>query len=365
MVNTTAESITSFPLERPTLRVRKRDASAFGPSLPYFIAGEENRLVAFVCQSEAAIFSLGNPILLLGPSGVGKTSIALHIAARQAVALSVESTPAAVLCMPAVDYARQYADAVASDDMPPLRSMLDDAPVLVIDDLHLISDKPAAQDELAMRIETRTRLGRATVLTCRRLPSEVRGMRSMLVSRVLPGLTIPIKPPVGAARTLLLRELAMHHGVEIDSQLIESLSAGLDSNLTTRSLDAAVKQVSLSSRMNETTPNEETIRSVIETVGRGDEVSLASITNAIARYFRHKSSELRSGSRKQQIVRARSLAMYLARRLTSKSMHQIGDYFGGRDHTTVLHAIRKTEKLIQDDTDLRRAADEVTEKLHH
>jgi chromosomal replication initiator protein len=359
----TQSKVISFPLERPPLRQRRRGADRPGGSLPYFVSGEENQIVAFVCQNNAAIFELGNPVLLLGPSGVGKTSIALHLAARHANELRSRELPADVLCIPAVDFARQYADAVASDDMPPLRLMIDEAPILVIDDLHLIADKPAAQDELAARIDVRTASSAATLLTCRRLPSEIRGLRSLLVSRVLPGLTVPISPPIGATRRLLLRELALHHSLEIDDDLLDVLAAGLDPSLPTRSLEAAIKQISLWCRMNQSEPCDEAVQSVIESVGRGGEISLATITQTVSRYFRQKSSDLRSGSRKQSIVRARSLAMYLARRLTSKSMHQIGDYFGGRDHTTVLHAIRKTESLLREDADLRRAADEVSEKL--
>ena len=102
---------------------------------------------------------------------------------------------------------------------------------------------------------------------------------------------------------------------------------------------------------------------MINTVGRADEVSLQKITASVAKRFRQKASDLRSGSRKQQIVRARSLAMFLARKLTSSSLHQIGDHFGGRDHSTVLHAIRKTESLLQSDTEMRSAAHDVTENL--
>ncbi|MCG8651939.1 MAG: DnaA/Hda family protein [Pirellulales bacterium] len=355
--------VTSFALERPALKVRRRDAKAFHGSLPYFLAGEENRMVSFLAQSDAAVFEFGNPILLLGPSGVGKTSIALHLAARQTVASGRDGEPSSAVCMPAVDFARQYADAVASDDMPPFRTMIDQAPILVIDDLHLIADKGAAQDELSCRIDARTRENRATILTCRRLPSEIRGMRSMLVSRVLPGLTVPISPPVGATRRQLLRELSLHHGLEIEDDLLDLLASGLDSNLPTRSLEAAIKQILLWCRMNESRPSAAAVQSAIDLTGRNEEVSLVSITNAVSRYFRQKSADLRSSSRKQRIVRARSLAMFLARQLTSKSMHQIGDYFGGRDHTTVLHAIRKTESQLLDDADLRRAADEVAEKL--
>ncbi|WP_246146387.1 helix-turn-helix domain-containing protein [Rubripirellula lacrimiformis] len=331
--------------------------------MPYFIAGEENRLVSFVSTSDTSVFEFGNPILLIGPSGAGKTAIAMHLAARQAVHESIDSMPAKVVHFPAIDFARQYAEAVAADDLPPLRSEMNDAPILVIDDLHLIADKPAAQDELAMRIESRTAAGMATILTCRRLPSEIRGLRPLLVSRVLPGLTIPIAIPTGATRLQLLRELALHFGLEIEQGLLEVLHDGLEDQLPARSLEAALKQVSLWCRMHESGPTMEAIQSAIDRIGTTEEVTLPSITNAVARYFRMKSSEIRSSSRKQNLVRARSLAMYLARQMTGKSMHQIGDHFGGRDHTTVLHAIRKTQSLLENDSDLRRAADEVTEKL--
>ena len=367
MATLTETTVCSIPLERPsfqkgTLRGRKREAIVAG-SLPYFIAGQENRLVTFVAQSDVSVFDLGNPILLTGPTGSGKTVLAMHLAAQEATANPIDDQPAAVVYFPAIDFARSYAEAVAADDLPPLRQQLNEASILVIDDLHLISDKKSAQDELAARIEHRTNLGLPTLITCRRLPSEIRGMRPMLISRVLPGLTVPLVNPIGESRQLLLRELAVHLGIDIAPELLHSLDAGLAANLPARSLEAALKQVSLWCRMNDAPPSPKAIDLAIGIVGKTQELSLADIANTVAKHFRLRLSDLRSSSRKQNLVRARSLAMLIARKITAKSMHQIGDYFGGRDHTTVLHAIRKTESLLNDDVDLRRMSDEITEKL--
>jgi chromosomal replication initiator protein len=360
------ESIThSFPLERPRVNKKRRQQDRASGSLPFFISGDENRLVRYVAQSDSPLFDFGNPLLLIGPSGCGKTAIAMHLAARQAIATPIDDAPAKVTYFPAIDFARQYAEAIAADDLPPLRAELDAAVILVIDDLHLIHDKPAAQEELAARIETRTSAALATILTCSRLPSEIRGIRPLLASRVLPGLTVPINFPVGLTRIVLLREIALHLGLEIRADLLEILDAGLDNRSPVRVLEAALKQISLWCRMHDSPPTVAAVQAALDTIGPPRQTSLPMIASAVAKHFRIRMSDLRSSSRKQHLVRARSLAMFLSRRLTSQSMHQIGEYFGGRDHTTVLHAVRKTEELLPDSTELKRAADEVTEKFSH
>jgi chromosomal replication initiator protein len=227
----------------------------------------------------------------------------------------------------------------------------------------LIHDKPAAQDELGSRIDARTQDDRPTVLTSRRLPTEIRGMRPLLASRTVPGLTIPLSIPCGETRLQLLRELCACHELDLNSSMIQWLDQRLDSRLPARMLEAAVKQIVLWSRMHEQNPTMEALEHAIQVVGSEEEVGIAEIASSVAKYFRLRQSDLRSSSRKQNLVRARSLAMFLGRRLTSKSMQQIGEYFGGRDHTTVLHAIRKVEGLLDREADLRRAADEIQESL--
>ena len=368
------QSIQTFALERPALRLRRRSSQLNGNHhgdtrsvnhaalLPYFIAGDENRMAAFVCQNDSAM-TLGQPILLIGSSGNGKTALALHLAARAAVALGVADKMDSVKFLTANDFARTYSLAVSADDLPQLRHEIDNAEVLVIDDLPLLAGKKAAQEELAIRLDERISRQKPTFLTCRRMPTETKGLRPRLASRSLMGLTLPINPPTGSARLLLLRELAQMRSVELSDDKLQLLDAGLPSDASVRNLDAAIKQIDLHCRMNGSAVDAKVISNAIEAQRDGDEVDINRIVRVVARLLGQKSKDLRSSSRKQSVVRARSLAMLLARRMTSKSLDQIGKFFGGRDHSTVLHAIRKTESLLATDGELARALDDASEKL--
>ena len=358
-----SDKVVSIPLERPPLRSRRRGSGPDAARLSHFIAGPENRLAAYVAGAQEDPFGFGNPLLFVGGTGVGKTSLALHFAALGANRRGSERGPATVLYLPAVDFARRYADAVDADDLDSLREEIDTIPVLVVDDIHLIQAKAASQGELASRIESRCLHGAPTVLTCVRLPPDVQGLRPRLVSRSLAGLTLPVRPPGPAARGLLLREYEMLQGIELTPDLRDSLERRLPADCSPRLIEASVKQIDLWCRIHRAAPSEEAIHAAVEAIGESRSVSIAAISNAVARHFRVKTADLKSGSRRQRLVRARSLAMWLARRSTATSLQGIGEYFGGRDHSTVLHAIRKTEASLDHDDELRRAAEELLEKL--
>ena len=353
-----------FYLERPLVRLRHRDGvnRQTDSSLPFFVAGNENRFVSFVCQADPHFF-LSQPVLLIGPSGSGKTTLAMHLCARMAASLSLGGDVTAVRYLTAVDFARTYAEAVNADDLPPLRESIDQPAILIVDDLHSISAKKAAQDELANRIDHRIQQGKPVILTCCRLPSETRGMLPRLASRCVIGLSVAICYPKDSSRQVILAEHASRRSVELSAEMIQLLNAGLRADIPANALDAAIKQIDLHCRMHDCEVDPAAIQSAINESCQRDLIDLPTITRTVAKIWGHRPKDLRSDSRKQSIVRARSLAMLLARRLTSYSLDRIGDYFGGRDHSTVLHAIRKTESLLQDDPDLGRMLREASEKL--
>lgn len=352
-------SVLRIELKTPATGARRRQAVADRPLLPHFFAGPENRLAAFVCGGRESIVGRGNPLLLIGPSGSGKSALAATLAAAEAE----HHRAGKVLWLPAIDFARRYAEAVDGDDVEHFRRPFSEADILLLDDVHLIADKIAAQEELASRLAERLDAGRVTILTCRRLPTEIRGFRPLLASRMLPGLAISVAPPGDQTRRVLLRGLADEAGLSLDDCLLELLAAGLPGGLSAPRLAAAVQHLRLWCRNAEGPVTNEAIQAAINAASSQNEPTIPAIAGAVARRFKLRTSDLKGPTRRQQVVRARALAMFLGRKLTDRSLQQIGDYFGGRDHTTVLHACRKTESLLSENPELSRAADEVTETL--
>lgn len=390
-------SVDTVTLLRPAVPARRgRRELDVTPLLQDFFAGPENRFPVFICRQQELIAERGNPLLLIGPSGSGKTVLALTLAAHELNLPRAASTEAAgeaaasghstrptrssgepatastnglengerVLYFPAVDFARGYAEAVQADDIDHFRQRIMGTDCLLIDDVHTIADKLAAQEELAARIEQRVQEQRATILTCRRLPTELRGIRPFLASRMLPGLTVPIELPGPEARRAIIRRLADNAEFEIADETIDLLCRGLPEEIPARRLNAALNHLRLWKKNGGNPDDPRAVQAAVDAIGATGEPTVAQIAKAVARRFKLKTSDLKSSTRRQQVVRARSLAMFLARQLTDASLQSIGSYFGGRDHTTVMHACRKTEKLLSSNSDLSQTADEVTQQLN-
>lgn len=352
-------TLDTIELLQPSSTHRRQKGGEGTALLPHFIAGPENAFALFVCRQQESISLRGNPLLLVGPTGCGKTTLAMTIATLE---LEQHNGDASMLYLPAADFARNYTNALSADDLEHFRERTDSIDLLVIDDVHSIAEKPSSQEELAARLESRDRRGMPSILTCRRLPSEFRGIRPLLASRMLPGLTVSLRLPGQEARQAIIEQLCQKNSLKIDPDWIDLLCRGLPDSLSVRRLAAVVNHLRLLDE-NKKPIDAVAIQAAITVASGGNEPTIGAIAKAVARRFQLKTAELKSSTRRQQVVRARALAMYLGRQLTASSLQQIGEYFGGRDHSTVLHACRKTSELLASNSQLSQTADEVREQL--
>jgi chromosomal replication initiator protein len=309
-----------------------------------FVAGPENRLV------EVAIGdllgqpgSLYSPMVLYGPSGAGKTHLALAVVARWKARPDRPPVKYAV----AVDYARELAEAIETKTIDEFGVAYRRASLLVLEDLQHLAGRQAAQRELLQILDSLADDGACVLVTASRSPGLLDDMLPGLQSRLQAGLAVPVVLPGPAARAALFRRLAAARGIKLSESVIEFLAEKFSGAVP--ALDAALIELQMGGSV-----NMEAARRLLATRCR-KEPSLNEIALATARHFSLRLRDLRSAARRRTLVVARGVAMYLCRSLTRVSLEQIGGYFGGRDHTTVSHGCRRTEILLQTEPAIREA----------
>jgi chromosomal replication initiator protein len=320
------------------------------------VLGPENHLAAAVAeaffQGRSGHYS---PLVIYGPSGSGKSHLAQGLAHWWRTARPGTS----VLLTSGADLARDYAQALDRQQLAAWRAAVRSHHLLVIEDLAQLAGKGAAQQELIQLLDDCSGSEAMVVVTARSLPQQLSSLLAALRSRLSAGLAVPLALPGIDARRAILERLAASRGLSLPKKILQSLSAGPSVPVT--ALRGAIMQLEMAQRSGAL--NAEGLRRLVADRPRLRQVSLREITLATARYFGLKLADLKSPSRRQAVVTARGIAIYLARVLTSHSLEQIGDYLGGRDHTTVLHGHRRIEKLMKRDAATRLAVAEVRKTL--
>lgn len=326
-----------------------------------FLLGPENIVVRQAAETMGQDPPPYCPIVLHGPSGSGKSHLLqLLTRRRNAAAADTLSTTAA-------DFSRTFGRATHHDTVPQFRSRVRRLSLLVIDDVHELADKGATQQELVRAIDAIVRRGGMVLAALRQPVLETDGLLPTLASRLAGGLSLPLLPPALETRRALLNHFAARHDLELSPEIVDLLATetakpsplpvmpgrlaalvGMLARLSAdvdRDVDAALVKQTLELQLTATRPKP------------------SQILTTTARYCRLPAAELRSASRRSDLVRARSLAMYLIRSLTDSSLQETGKLFGGRDHTTVLHAVRKIDKLRGDDADTQRTLADLVQAL--
>lgn len=290
------------------------------------------------------------PMVIHGPSGSGKTHVArgLALAWKQ-----VAPEDRHFRYLTATDYYREYTDACQTNTLEDFRNAFHETTFLVLDDLEKIRGKRPAQAELVATLDAILRNGGRVVVSMTDSPGiTAKDLDQRLAARLAGGLVVPLSYPGKDARRHLLTHWAKQQQVVIEPDAMEALATEIPVSVPV--LRGAFHRLSATAQTKKRRIDIAMVRRLIAHDSQGRTPSPNDIVRAVAKQFSIHQKELKGKSRKRATVIARSAAMYLLRKLTDLTLKEIGAQLGDKDHRTVTHALRMTEKRIEEELDLRR-----------
>ena len=329
-----------------------------------FVIGDANRLAHAAALTVAELPGQAyNPLFICGPPGVGKTHLMHAIAG-----LLTDHNPELVLrCATGESFTNDFRLALGGGRMDGFKDRFRRADVLLIDDVQFLERKAKTEEEFFHTFNALHEAGAQIVLTSDRPPRDLQALEDRLRERFEAGLVADIQAPDYNTRLAILRKRALQDGIELDDEeVLETLARRVVVNV--RALEGAlIRTVAYSSLTGRPLSNqlaEEVLAGLYPQAAR-QPCSVAEIQELACEHFGLTSDELLSSSRVARIAWPRQVAMYLARELTGESLPVIGRHFGGRDHTTVLHAWRRTTARLAADANSRQAVDNLRHSLEH
>jgi chromosomal replication initiator protein len=295
-----------------------------------------------------------NPLVFYGASGTGKTHLARGL---EALWRARHGRRRRAECVAASEFARELADAIDAQATDEFRAKYRRAALLIVEDLGQLSGRTAAQVELMHTVDAVLAEGGRVIVTAAAPIAELPELAPPLAGRLSAGLSVRLRPPSAAVRAAVLREFAARRGVPISNELLDLLAAELE--LTVPELLGALVQLAVAAEVDSRRLDASAVREFIGRRNGQRRPPLREIAAVVAKQFGLRLGDLRGPSRRRSLVTARDLAIYLARTLGGESFVEIGRFFGGRDHTTILHGYQKITELLDNDPALRRMADEL------
>ena len=311
-----------------------------------FVVGKPNELAFAASERVAELENVTfNPLFLYGGVGLGKTHLMHAIGWK----IKEKSPDRKVIYLSAEKFMYQFVRALRYKDTSAFKEQFRSIDILMIDDVQFISGKDNTQEEFFHTFNALIEQNRQIVISADKSPSDLDGVQERLKSRLGCGLVADIHPTTYELRLGILIEKAQKRGVEIPSKVLEFLSHRIVSNV--REMEGALNRLVAHATLVGTSITVETAQVVLQDLLKSNnkKITIEEIQKKVAEHFNIRLTDMHSPRRSRSVARPRQIAMYLAKSITTRSLPEIGRKFGGRDHTTVMHAVKKIEELKQED----------------
>lgn len=327
-----------------------------------FVIGPSNR---FSCAASLAVAESPakayNPLFIYGQVGLGKTHLIQAITHKIATLY-----PKLKVCyMTSEKFTNELIDAIRHRSTAQFRKKYREMDVLLIDDIHFIAGKESTQEEFFHTFNYLHDSRKQIIITSDRPPKEISNLEERLTSRFAWGLITDIQPPNFETRMAILRKKVEAESIDVPDDVIYFIAQQITANI--RELEGALIRVVAYALLEEKTVTLDMAKSVLKDLVKETikTITMEMVQRAVCDFYKIPITELRAKRRSKNIVVPRQVAMYLARRLTHLSLPEIGNSFGGKDHTTVLHACKKIELEQQKDVSIKSALEQLTTHLKH
>ncbi len=328
-----------------------KSVSKLNPQLTFdtYVTGKANQLAhAAGLQVAERPGTAYNPLFIYGGVGLGKTHLLQSIGN-----LVAKENPQAKICyVHATNYVSGVVKAFQTKSFDEFKQFYNSLDLLLIDDIQFIADKPGTQQEFFYTLNSLIDTNKQVVITCDTFPKEISGIEPRLTSRFTCGLTVAIEPPGLEMRVAILLQKSTNNGTPITEDVAFFIAKHVRSNI--RELEGALNRIDAYARFHKRPISVELAKEALKDLlaAQNKQVTIENIQKTVADFYRLKIVDLLSKKRTRVIARPRQIAMSLARELTQLSLPEIGNAFGGRDHTTVLHACKTIESLKNTDAQI-------------
>lgn len=348
-----SERLPGMPLRVGPTKKRIRDAGE--PKLDRshvfenYVEGKSNEVAKAAAQQVAANIGRSyNPLTLYGGVGLGKTHL-MH-AIGNAV---LDKTPDVnVVYLHSQAFVNDMVRGIGAGTIQRTMQYYSSVEVLLIDDIQFFANKLRSQEEFFHVFNAVVEQNHQMVLTCDKYPTEIDGLEERLKSRFVGGMTAEVEPPELEMRVAILKKKGEAEGIDVPDDAAFHIAENIRSNV--RELEGALQRVIAHARFHRVEVSVALVKRALHALFaiHGRQVTVENIQHVVADYFNMKVSDLLSKKRNRAVARPRQIAMCLAKEFTKNSLPDIGEKFGGRDHTTVLHAYRRIKALRESSTDV-------------